>query len=949
MPNDARILIIDDIIENVEVLGEVLASRYDVQFATSGAEGLALVRHRRPDLILLDVMMPGMDGYAVCATLKADPDTRNIPVIFVTAKNDAESESRALAGGAVDFIHKPINQEVVRARVGLHLALKNREDELSQLNDHLEQKVAQRTLALRDALTQAEGATRMKSDFLANMSHEIRTPMNAIIGMTHLIQGTELTPRQRNYLGKIEASSHHLLGIINDILDLSKIQAGKMSTEVVDFKLEHLLDNVVGLVAEKAADKGLELIVNMARDVPLNLLGDPLRLGQILVNYANNAVKFTDRGEVEISVSVVKRLDHEVFLRFAVRDTGIGIDENQRQKLFKDFEQGDSSTTRKYGGTGLGLAIVSRLVELMGGQYGVDSQPGHGSTFWFNLGLETRGAAPTLTIPSDARQTWRVLVVDDNAGARARLSDMLTGMGMVVETADGGAAALQAIRSSQEQGHAHDVVLLDWKMPDMTGVDVARQIRTMALTRQPHLCLVMAFGREHLYASSKPKGLDSLLVKPVSPSVLFDHMMRVLGREAFQTWPARAASGLPVNTMDLDPLRGARVLLVEDNEINREVASEMLQDVGIHVTTAEHGQQALDRLLAGELFDIVLMDMQMPVLDGLAATAAIRGLPAHEALPIVAMTANAMARDRQRCLDAGMNDFVAKPIDPKQLWGALLRWMPSGSVASREGAVATASPPLSGADLSIEALLPLPWVIDGLDAALGLRRCLGKPELYRSLLRQFIDRQGNIGQELQDAIDRAQWVAAQRLAHTFKSVAGNLGAVRLQEQAEALERGISEHQGAPVERAALLYQIQAIDQSMHILSKQIAAALGLTQPLQLPAEPAAGAGVSSDGNAALQAVRTDLVRLLAQGEFGAVELLERHSAQLAQAMGADFDRLARAVEAFDFDSALLVLGSVAPTDQPTVQAAHELQCPADHGQGNGHGGGRHAAKYCADD
>jgi CheY-like chemotaxis protein len=918
MPNESRILIIDDIIENVEVLGEVLASRYEVQFATSGAEGLALVRHQRPDLILLDVMMPGMDGYAVCAALKADPDTRNIPVIFVTAKNDAESESRALAEGAVDFIHKPINQEVVRARVGLHLALKNREEELSRLNEDLEQKVEQRTLALRDALTQAEGATRMKSDFLANMSHEIRTPMNAIIGMTHLIQGTELTPRQRNYLGKIEGSSHHLLGIINDILDLSKIQAGKMSTEVVDFKLEHLLDNVIGLVAEKAADKGLELIVNMAPDVPLNLLGDPLRLGQILVNYANNAVKFTHRGEVEISVSVVKRRDHEAVLRFAVRDTGIGIDEHQRQKLFKDFEQGDNSTTRKYGGTGLGLAIVSRLVDLMGGQYGLESQPGVGSTFWFNVSLETRGAVPTLTIPSDASHTWRVLVVDDNAGARARLNDMLTSMKFSVEMADGGASALRAIRMAQERGHDHDVVLLDWKMPDMTGVDVARQIRAMALTKQPHLCLVMAFGREHFYAAAKPEGLDSLLVKPVSPSVLFDHMMRVLGREAFQTRPGPA-----IDAMNLNALRGARVLLVEDNEINREVASEMLQDAGIRVTTAEHGQQALDRLLAGELFDLVLMDMQMPVLDGLAATAAIRALPEHEALPIVAMTANAMATDRQRCLDAGMNDFVAKPIDPNQLWGALLRWMPLRSVGSRASATATAPLPTSNAGLPNEALSPLPWAIDGLDAALGLRRCLGKPELYRSLLRQFMDRQGNIGQELQIAIDRAQWVAAQRLAHTLKSVAGNLGAVRLQDQAEVLERSISEHQGTPIDLSALLYQIQAIDQSMHILSKQLAAALGLTQPLSAPVEPATGAGVGSDDAAALQAVCTALVRLLTQGEFGAVELLERHSAQLAQAMGTDFDRLARAVEAFDFDGALLILGSIASADPSTVQADHE--------------------------
>ncbi|MCX7226079.1 MAG: response regulator, partial [Burkholderiales bacterium] len=544
----------------------------------------------------------------------------------------------------------------------------------------------------------------------------------------------------------------------------------------------------------------------------------------------------------------VKRHDHEAVLRFAVRDTGIGIDEVQRQKLFKDFEQGDSSTTRKYGGTGLGLAIVSRLVELMGGQFGMDSQPGLGSTFWFIVPLETRGAVPTLTIAADAAHIWRVLVVDDNASARARLSDMLTGMRFSVDTAEGGAAALEAIRTAQEREQTYDVVLLDWKMPDMTGVDVARQIRAMAITKPPHLCLVMAFGREHLYASAKPEGLDSLLVKPVSPSVLFDHMMRVLGREAFQTQPGQA-----IAAMNLDALRGASVLLVEDDEINREVASEMLQDAGIRVTTAEHGQQALDRLLTGELFDIVLMDMQMPVLDGLAATAAIRALPAHEALPIVAMTANAMTTDRQRCLDAGMNDFVAKPIDPKQLWGALLRWMPPRSVVSRAGATATAPLPSSGVERPQEALLPLPWMIDGLDAVLGLRRCLGKPELYRSLLRQFIERQGNIGQELHQAIDQAQWVTAQRLAHTLKSVSGNLGAVRLQEKAEVLERSLSVHQGAPAERAALTQQINEVDQRMHILTKQLGAALGLAKPRVLPAEPVGG----TEG-IALQAVYTDL-------------------------------------------------------------------------------------------
>ena len=918
MPTTARILIIDDIVENVEVLGAVLAGQCEVQFATSGAEGLALVAQEPPDLILLDVMMPDMDGYAVCAALKGDPQTSGIPVIFVTAKNDAASESRALAAGAVDFIHKPINQEVVLARVNLHLALQSRESELRKLNEELEHKVAERTLALRDALTQAEGATRMKTDFLANMSHEIRTPMNAIIGMTHLILRTELTARQRSYLRKIEASSHHLLGIINDVLDLSKIQAGKMRTEVVDFRLEQLIDNVVGLVAEKAADKGLELIVSIAPGTPELLQGDPLRLGQVLVNYANNAVKFTDRGEVEIGVAVQRITDQDVVLRFTVRDTGIGIDEEQRKILFKDFEQADTSTTRRYGGTGLGLAIVSRLVLLMGGEYGMDSTPGQGSIFWFTATLGCREGLQSAPRVPEIMPPVRVLVVDDNASARQHMSEMLAHMSFSVASADCGDAALQAVQAAQANDEPHDVILLDWQMPGMSGVDVAQRIRQMNLSRQPHLCLVTAFGREHLFAEAKTQGIESLLVKPVRASVMFDHLMRVLGRSALTAATTDRGSAVVPQGIDLTPLRGARMLLVEDNEINREVAVDMLEDAGVVVTTAENGQRALDLLGNGSRFDLVLMDVQMPVLDGISATAAIRARPALNALPVIAMTANAMAEDRQRCLDAGMNDFVAKPIDADQLWRALLRWTPRRAQASGDAvAVAGIAAAAAGEPAPGVIDLVLPWPVDGLDTATGLHHCLGRPDFYRSLLQKFVDRQAHAGYQIEQALSATQWDRARRLAHTLKGVAGTLGALRLQTMAEAMEQAIVAGQARAVDPASLLSQVRALDECLLLLIQQLTLALGPVRSLAARSAKETAPEDPQDPDVPLADIARDLSHLFSQGEFGAVALLDHHSRRLRTAMGPDFERLERAVQEFDFGRALMILRETIRAAPPT--------------------------------
>jgi CheY-like chemotaxis protein len=906
-----RILIIDDVIENVEVLGETLADNCDIQFATSGMEGLELVRQGQPDLILLDVMMPVMDGYAVCAALKSDPDTRAIPVIFVTAKSDAESESRALAAGAVDFIHKPINQQVVRARVRLHLALRNRERELQKLNEELEQKVSQRTLALRDALTQAQEASRMKSDFLANMSHEIRTPMNAIIGMTHLAQATELSPRQRNYLGKIESSSRHLMGIINDILDLSKMQAGKMSMEVIEFTLEQVIDNVVSLVAERAADKGLELIVNMAPEAPQHLVGDPLRLGQILVNYANNAVKFTSQGEVELKVSVEQDLGPHVRLRFAVRDSGIGISTEQQQRLFKDFEQADTSTTRKFGGTGLGLAIVARLVSLMQGEFGVESEPGSGSTFWFSVPLgrvaapDNAGDAAALT----ARLAGgRALVVDDNARSRELLCDMLAALGLEARSAADGASALQLLHAAERQKQGFDVVLLDMQMPDISGVALAQQIRALPLAYPPHLSLVTALGQESNLPLLQAQGIRSLLSKPVTRGQLRRHMMQALGRQT-EVDMARATGATTdalFSPASLYPLRGARILLVEDNDINREVATETLQEAGIVVTSAEHGAQALEQLAQAGPFDLVLMDVQMPVMDGYETTAAIRAQDRFKDLPIIAMTANAMAEDRQRCLAAGMNDFVAKPIDTDRLWQALLRWTPPQAPQSDIDPGAAGAGVGQSAALPMGATLPeLSLEVDGLDTRLGLKRCMGKPDFYRSLLRQFLVQHTQCVQHIRAAEAAGQWLAAQRVAHTLKSVAGNLGALRLQDEATAIEQQIADQLEAglaPVLDEQSLSQLAA---TLERFRGQLEAALGPDS-----AHPAVSSQPAMPDGAALMAIKEtcrELGRLLASGDFAAIELMEQHSDLLKNSLGSHYDRLHRAVSEFDFERGQRIL------------------------------------------
>ncbi|MFZ4550705.1 MAG: response regulator [Aquabacterium sp.] len=633
----------------------------------------------------------------------------------------------------------------------------------------------------------AEEAAQIKSDFLATMSHEIRTPMNSVIGMTYLALRADPSPKIRDYIQKIQSSSQLLLGVINDILDISKLEAQRMTLEQSDFNLEKVLADVMTLFSEKASSKGLELVIDVDADVPVDLVGDALRLGQILINLTSNAVKFTEHGSVQVHVTCEAQEGPHAKLRFEVKDTGIGITEAQRDRLFQTFQQADTSITRKYGGTGLGLSISRRLTELMGGDIGVDSQPGQGSCFWFtvNVGVSSEKVSPDRRSLRHDFRSLSVLVVDDSEPARRTLCEMLRSMGIEPHEASDGAQAVEEVIRADATGHPYALILLDWKMPEMDGLEVAHALQRKSLSVDPIVLMITAYDRVDVMPAATQVGISNVLVKPVTPSALLDAVMGHIGAAK----PSLPPSAVAVQGLSrIDELVGARVLLVEDNELNQEVATEFLKDMGLVVDWAENGEVALAKV-QHQPYEAVLMDMQMPVMDGLTASQEIRKLPELAALPILAMTANAMASDRVRCLQAGMNDYIAKPIDPVDLQTKLRKWIKP--VASGGASVAAVSTPGDQDGTVVASLRGIP----GLDPDLGLKQSLGKPALYVNLLGKFCAGQKTVCEQIAQALDRGELEPAERLAHTLKGVSAQVGANLIREQASRLERAI--HQSEP--------------------------------------------------------------------------------------------------------------------------------------------------------